>query len=523
MGGVFSYFVGNKDCFNHELARDIERTPALSIGNHLEGLSEPPPEALKELQRLGFPPLRTARKLKTSFNETFLLEFDGEIPGSSMKVEAPGDRSKAILQVLAAQMGDKALFSMSLPLTGERIWRAHELAAECGVRVPKCCAIGTCVRGDLNGLPWIVEEYINTETVEDKKRAPREEFDRIRSAVVKQLSARPVGKDASTLLPYFGTYELLAELRSLASAAGATELLEPLQKLESECRERWKVEATAPMVLVHQDVNGGNLLCSSVTDGGGKWQLDALIDWESAAVGDIRIANGSDEPWSLIRKFAHVVKARHLCWVARCTPDQVLRCELEELLENHDEAHEELVEKGWLKAKPPPPPKKKVSESSQPVPAAPKGTPIFSRKWRVCNAEKIKDHWNIGEMVMLTADGSSTHGSIKSVICSHNYDGHDLACVHNGEFNTEGHANPSTWAGDDRSAGKVEGGSWLGYEFASEQNITSVRLAQGEQRFPGFQSVATAWLDVWLDNKWQRVGTLSFTKPDDMAIIVQQI
>ena len=95
-------------------------------------------------------------------------------------------------------------------------------------------------------------------------------------------------------------------------------------------------------------------------------------------------------------------------------------------------------------------------------PQAPKAPlPCMScSKWRVRNAEEIEDHWNIGELNMMTADGHSTHRFIRRVLCSTHYDDHDLSVVHNDEYNTSGHANPRTWAGDDTRRGQRVGGSW---------------------------------------------------------------
>lgn len=42
--------------------------------------------------------------------------------------------------------------------------------------------------------------------------------------------------------------------------------------------------------------------------------------------------------------------------------------------------------------------------------------------WRVVNAEQVCDHWKVGELVMIGADGLSTYSYIKNVICSHNYE-----------------------------------------------------------------------------------------------------
>ena len=138
-------------------------------------------------------------------------------------------------------------------------------------------------------------------------------------------------------------------------------------------------------------------------------------------------------------------------------------------------------------------------------------------KWRVRNAEEIKDHWNIGELNMMSATGQSSHPHIKHVICSMNYDDHNLACVHNGKYFTGGHASDQTWAGDDTRRGQRIGGSWLGFEFQTPQKIHTVRMAQGGQDFPGFQSVSKVWLEAMVDGKWVHVGDLTFDQADATA------
>ena len=72
---------------------------------------------------------------------------------------------------------------------------------------------------------------------------------------------------------------------------------ELLAKLEAECTTKWK-PAAAPPTLIHQDLNRGNVLCSQRATQG-VWFLDGLIDWESAAAGDARLAYASGSPWEL--------------------------------------------------------------------------------------------------------------------------------------------------------------------------------------------------------------------------------
>ena len=80
------------------------------------------------------------------------------------------------------------------------------------------------------------------------------------------------------------------------------------------------------------------------------WFLDGLIDWESAAAGDARLAYASGSPWQEARDFAHVVKGRWLVDLARRAPERAPRCEVGEILEAHDEAQKRLAEGGWLPA-----------------------------------------------------------------------------------------------------------------------------------------------------------------------------
>ena len=93
----------------------------------------------------------------------------------------------------------------------------------------------------------------------------------------------------------------------------------------------------------------GNVLCSQRATQG-VWFLDGLIDWESAAAGDARLAYATGSPWQEARDFAHVVKGRWLVDLARRAPERAPRCEVGEILEAHDEAQKRLAEGGWLPA-----------------------------------------------------------------------------------------------------------------------------------------------------------------------------
>lgn len=161
------------------------------------------------------------------------------------------------------------------------------------------------------------------------------------------------------------------------------------------------------------------------------------------------------------------------------------------------------------------------SSSASPVPSAPsKGSSPkiptqvkssseipLSTQWRVRNAMSIRDHWIIGELEFFNADGKSTHNLIQRVACSHNYDNHNLAVVHNGKWSTGPGARSDVWAGSDNRSGKARGGSWLGYVFSTPQKIGGVKMAQSSA---GSQFCGNVWLEAFVRNEWITVATLQF-------------
>lgn len=140
-----------------------------------------------------------------------------------------------------------------------------------------------------------------------------------------------------------------------------------------------------------------------------------------------------------------------------------------------------------------------------------------STKWRVRNAERLTDHWNIGELCMMDEKGGSL--PVRNVLCSYNYHGTNLDVVHNGHFYTGGHASSSTWAGNDTPEGQAAGGSWLGFEFDAPHRVVTVRMAQGGDGFPGYQGVHRVWLEAWTDGDWESVGALTFHSADDTSAL----
>ncbi len=324
----------------------------LNVGDELGALTELPAEVAQALANKGFPALKASRKLKTSFHETFLVEFGAALsedvapPGSSGR----GARDRAIVQILGAQLGDKPLFSPDALISSELIGYALALAEKAGVAAPRLwCGASLPTRGALRDLQFVVLECIETETVEDQVNAPDVDFDCIVGALRDALASRAVDAewDGGHLPCFDDVHAFLAHLRALARTVGAGDLDVPLAKLEAECTTKWK-PAAAPPTLIHQDLNRGNVLCSQ--RGGKAWALDGLIDWESAAAGDARLAYASGSPWQEARDFAHVVKGRWLVDLARRAPERAPRCEVGEILEAHDEAQKRLAEGGWLPA-----------------------------------------------------------------------------------------------------------------------------------------------------------------------------
>eukprot|EP00929_Paragymnodinium_shiwhaense_P008918 TRINITY_DN112906_c0_g1_i1.p1 TRINITY_DN112906_c0_g1~~TRINITY_DN112906_c0_g1_i1.p1 ORF type:complete len:1070 (-),score=199.36 TRINITY_DN112906_c0_g1_i1:368-3577(-) len=326
----------------------------LSIGETLEAARAPsssglPREVEEMLAGLGFPQLLRCTRIKVSFHATFVLEFKGPL-----RKQAKEGNGKAILQLLGAELGDKTFFHLERPISAASIARASELAAELGILVPKVLATG-CVAawGPLEDVPFVVYEHISTETVEDEIAAPAEQWQTIYRDIRDRLAAKSMrGVDTEPLPRFEDCFAFIAYLRSLAKEVGAADLTDALRRLE---KLLWDSGIQAiPPTLIHQDLNRGNILCSSTRGSAdGQWHLDALIDWEGAAVGDHRICCERVEPWATLRKLANVTKCRWLAAkAAGAAPageaGQLPRCNAEELLEDYPQTCAELVRDGWL-------------------------------------------------------------------------------------------------------------------------------------------------------------------------------
>lgn len=278
-----------------------------------------PPEVEATLLSLGFPALKRIRKHK-----------------------------ELVLQLLGAELGDKALFDLERPISASSIERASILAQEAGLRVPNVVATGEAEEwGSFQKVPFVLYELIKTATVEDKVVAPQEELCQIIADLKHTLTSRSLAEVETEPLPRFeDCFKFLYYLHGLAKQMQACELVDSCKKMEENLKTLGLTSAEP--VLVHQDLNDGNVLCSP--DASGRWKFDALIDWEGAVVVDPRIAYDRSEPWLSLRTLAKVTKIR---WVAAASSGAVQittlpRCCAEELIEDYDELAALLVEKGWL-------------------------------------------------------------------------------------------------------------------------------------------------------------------------------
>lgn len=288
----------------------------------------------------------SSRLLKTSFHATFCVHMDPPLPHGGTSF------AKAIVQVLGAELGDKAIFGH---LQASTLVRAMELASSAGVRVPKVFATGRCA-SLLGPLDFVVEEFVDTQTVEDEVQAPSTDWDRLVYELQSKLLRHMLAEVDVSPLPHFKSLNTQLQWLMTWVPPWDDSLIQSLDRFAQGV-------ATAPPqgldpVLVHQDLNGGNVLCSELPSGierpwveymgvwsEPRWGLDAVIDWESAAVADPRSLS-AEEPWPTARALALVAKGSRLA--EHAVRGTLPRCELRELIEGYDRAATELDEQGLL-------------------------------------------------------------------------------------------------------------------------------------------------------------------------------
>eukprot|EP00927_Polykrikos_kofoidii_P043351 TRINITY_DN37412_c0_g1_i1.p1 TRINITY_DN37412_c0_g1~~TRINITY_DN37412_c0_g1_i1.p1 ORF type:complete len:1126 (+),score=182.88 TRINITY_DN37412_c0_g1_i1:115-3378(+) len=328
-----------------DLAADLRITEALESGPK----DVAPAEVTAALDSLGFPTLHQCRCIKLSFHMTFILEFDGRIPGDADS----GERGKAVLQLIGSELGDKPLFDVAKPTSTATIVQASSLASDMGICTPRIWATGEVAElGFAKAVPFIVYEFIRTATVDDVI-APKDEWKRMFHVLQAQLQARSLANVDTSPLPRFeDCFVFVGYLSRLAREAQAADLVDALERVERELREGG-VEPVPP-TLVHQDLNDGNMLCSPDPSGLlGEWRLDAVIDWKGAVVSDWRITFAEEKPWATLRKLSTLTKSRWLTSAATkkltSTATTMLpRCCAQELIKDYDDIANQLVEEGWL-------------------------------------------------------------------------------------------------------------------------------------------------------------------------------
>eukprot|EP00930_Biecheleria_cincta_P028202 TRINITY_DN19671_c0_g2_i1.p1 TRINITY_DN19671_c0_g2~~TRINITY_DN19671_c0_g2_i1.p1 ORF type:complete len:490 (-),score=73.79 TRINITY_DN19671_c0_g2_i1:104-1573(-) len=278
--------------------------------------------------------MTNAKHLKTSFHSTWLVDLEPPI------VEDDGQVfSRAIVQVVGTAIGDRPL---SMDVSLDVLVRAMELAVRAGVRVPRIFGSAD-FDSDVGVLGILIQEFIETQTVEDKVTAPGADWRRIEREVVNKLRSLPLNTvDTSPLQRYESMQDWLTHIRSLLPTA-LTDFREAIDRFESGLPA---LDSCDP-VLIHQDINGGNLLASQRGLG---WELDAIIDWESAIVCDPRLFNERDEPWCTARLFGNLAKGAHLAELAALSA--LPRCELGALVGNYVESAQELAKRGALPYQP---------------------------------------------------------------------------------------------------------------------------------------------------------------------------
>jgi len=326
--------------------------PFLCVAEHLALERELPAAVSTALDGRGFPPLASAKKIKSKLHEFWQLEFSAAVPPSLGPVGKRGNASRAVLQIIGAELSDKPVFSVRRPTTAGTIAQALKLAQAAGVAAPNLWLSGTIPRrGPYRDVNFVVYEYVTSDTVEDAVAAPPAERARIESGVVAALKAAPQQAEDGELAEYADVHAFVAELQALAKEAEAVDLAAPLARLAAECRtpvtSGWQLGAAQRTLAA--DLSGANLLCSCADESTATWSLDGVLGWHAAALCDARLVSAAAEaPWDLVQALSHVVKARWVCERSRRDPAAVPRCSVHELLEMHDQSQAVLVQRGYL-------------------------------------------------------------------------------------------------------------------------------------------------------------------------------
>ncbi|CAE7216491.1 unnamed protein product [Symbiodinium pilosum] len=255
-------------------------------------VSQLPLDVVAEISKRGAT-ISSAVRLKSSFHSTWLVEVEPFLQDQKR-------HTRVIVQILGAEVGDHAL---SFVISAKQIDKAMQLARRAGLRVPDVILTGSC-ETEIGNLDFIVQEFIITQTVEDIVKAPRKEWHRMECEILTALKRAPIvdPNDAAPMLYLNSLDKYLLWLRDLVPPK-LTDIVKALDDFRRDCPSA----GPSPAILMHQDINNGNLLASKVDEA--QWKLDAVIDWETAAVGPSELAERPmQEQWRTALAFGDVVK-----------------------------------------------------------------------------------------------------------------------------------------------------------------------------------------------------------------------
>ena len=357
----------------------VPQIPEINIENFFERLGDVglPEEVYALFDGVLLPQIAQAQRLKWSCNETWLLELDGDLPLCPDSTARSRDARRAVVQIAGAQLHDKPIFRIDpTTSTAQVICLSIELARAAGVPVPDIHGTGTISsRGTFKcELPFVVFGFVPSSTVDDDlligaeqycngttegSHAPGEQAREIyEQQVFAPLKDAPPQSAADTapVCRFESTQQFVKYLRQCSHGEHVVgeDVIAALDQIEM-CHQSELADDSETAILVHQDGHELNILCSRQAGTDGRtWALDAVIDWESSAIVDHRLAYSNDAPWSALRDCGQVVKGR---WLAAAVVQamangdwsSIPRCDLNTLSGEHDRSSKRLVRKGLLR------------------------------------------------------------------------------------------------------------------------------------------------------------------------------
>lgn len=329
-----------------------------------------PAEVKTALSNKGFE-VMSVKLLKTSM----LMTYKVMCVVSNDERHSAADQALApfpiIVQIIGAELGEMMIVNADIHMSAERLDHAAKLAKRAGVKVPKVYGIGEmehdCGAVQDDTFDFVLFEHITTATVEDKKLVEHNHpvsWQKIQNDIWTKLVMTPLVEADAYPLPFFPNALAFADyLKGLTSDSSIIAALEKVgRQLAKKESEHTVSEATQfklgecpdmkRLILTNSKINNGNTLCSPDSPNHPKrsWHLDAVINWDSAAVVSCSIF--SNEPSAQhLQKLAHVAKG---AWIkeqiASGGSTKVLpRMEYDELMLDYKEHREALEDAGVLK------------------------------------------------------------------------------------------------------------------------------------------------------------------------------